>query len=163
MPQLDAHTFAPQLIWLAITFIALYLLMAKVGLPRVGRIIARRRERIEGDIAKAGQLKSEAEAVIAAYERALAEAREEAQRTMRETIERLNAAAAERQSKLAGQLAAETTTAERRINEARTAALANLGEMAAEVARATAVKLTGAEIDPARARVAVDAVLRERG
>jgi F-type H+-transporting ATPase subunit b len=163
VPQLDVHTFAPQLIWLAITFIALYLLMAKVGLPRVGRIIARRRERIEGDIAKAGQLKSEAEAVIAAYERALAEARDEAQRTMRETTERLNAAAAERQRKLAERLAAETAAAERRINEARNAALANIGEVAAEVARATALKLTGAEIDAARARAAVDAALRERG
>src|SRR5215469_2976324 len=110
--------------------------MARIGLPRVGGVIAQRRDRIEGDIARAQQMKAEAEAVIAAYERALAEARAEAQATLRETTERLNAAAAERQRKLAEQLAAETAAAERRIQEAKQQALANLREVAVDVARA---------------------------
>lgn len=162
MPQLDVATFAPQLIWLAITFAALYVLMASVGLPRIGGVIAARQQRIEGDIAKAAQMKAEAEAVIAAYERALAEARAAAQATVRETTERLNAAAAERLHKLATALAAETAAAERRIAAAKDEALTHLREVAVEVARAAAVKIVGTELDPARAGAAVDAVLRER-
>ncbi len=162
MPQLDIATFPPQLIWLAITFIVLYLLMAKLGLPRIARALEARRERIDGDLEKAQQMKAEAEAVIAAYERALAEARQQAQQTLKETTDRLNAEAAERQRKVAETLHAETGAAERRIAQAKTAALGNLREVAVEVARAAAARLTGAEIDAGRAAAAVDAVMRER-
>jgi len=48
MPQLDIATFAPQLVWLAISFILLYVLMAWVGLPRISKAIAARRARMLG-------------------------------------------------------------------------------------------------------------------
>jgi F-type H+-transporting ATPase subunit b len=133
-----------------------------VGLPRIGKAIAARRARIDGDIEKAQQMKAEAEAVIAAYERALAEARQQAQQTLKETIDRLNAESAERQRQTGAKLAAETAVAERRIAEAKTAAIANIREMALDVARAAARRLTGDEVDDRRAAAAVDAVLRER-
>src|SRR6185312_6816710 len=155
MPQLDFTTFPAQLVWLAICFIVLYALMARVGLPRVGAILADRRGRIDGDLAKATQMKDEAEAVIASYQRALAEARAEAQATVRETTEKLNAAAAARQRTLAQGLAAETAAAERRIAAAKTEALANLRDVAIDVARAAAAKIAGTELDPARAGAAV--------
>jgi F-type H+-transporting ATPase subunit b len=162
MPQLDTSTFAPQLVWLAISFIALYALMAKWALPRIRTILDERRRRIDGDLAKAAQMKEEAEAVIKMYERALAEARADAQATLRETIETLNAEAAQRQRKLAVSLAAETAAAEARIAEARNRAMADLREVAVDVMRAAAQKLTGVAVEPAAARAAVDAVLRER-
>src|SRR6185312_11750583 len=163
MPQLDIATYLPQLFWLAVTFIALYLLMTWIGLPRIGGVIAQRRSRIEGDLEKASQMRTEAEAVISAYERALAEARAQAQQTLKETTERLNAQSAERQRQVAEKLAGETAAAERRIEAAKTAALADLRNVAVDVARAAAAKLSGAEIDAGGATAAVDAVLQERG
>lgn len=162
MPQLDVSTFPTQLFWLAVTFIALYILMATLGLPRVAKIIDARRGRVDGDLEKAGQMKAEAEAVIAAYERALAEARAQAQQTLKETTERLGAEAAKRQSAIAEKLAAETAAAEKRIDAARTAALSGLRGIAIDVARAATARLAGAEIDAERAAAAVDAVLKER-
>jgi len=162
MPQFDIATFPPQIFWLAVTFLALYLVMALVGLPRVGGIIKRRREHISDDLDKAQRMKAEAEAVIAAYERALAEARTKAQETMRETMERLNAEAAEQQKKLAESLHAETAKAERRIAEAKAQALKSLRGMAAEVAQAAAAKLAGGAVDSGRIGNAIDQVLKER-
>ncbi len=163
MPQLDLATFPPQLIWLAITFLALYLVMRAVGLPRVGAVIAARRARIDGDLEKASQLKNETEAVISAYEKALAEARAQAQISLRETTEQLNAQSAERQRKVVEELAKETAAAERRINEAKQQALGSLRDIAIEATREAAQKLTGVALDANRAGSAVDSAMRERG
>ena len=74
-PPFQKETFASQLIWLALFFIGLYLLMSRVALPRVGGIIAARSATIEKDLAEANRLKQESEAAIAAYEKTLADAR----------------------------------------------------------------------------------------
>ena len=83
MPQLDVATFAPQLFWLAISFMVLYLLMAKLGLPQVSAAIQARRSRLDDDLARAAQMKAEAEAVMAAYEQSLATARAQAQTSIK--------------------------------------------------------------------------------
>jgi F-type H+-transporting ATPase subunit b len=163
MPQLDLATFPTQLIWLAITFIVLYLVMQAVGLPRVGDVIAARRARIVGDLEKAQQLKNETEAVIAAYEKALAEARMQAQISLRETTEQLNAQSAERQRKVVEELGRETAAAERRISDAKQQALGSLREIAIEATREAAQKLTGVGLDATRAASVVEQALRERG
>ena len=61
-PPFQKETFASQLIWLALFFIGLYVLMSRVALPRVGGIIAARSATIEGDLAEANRLKQESEA-----------------------------------------------------------------------------------------------------
>jgi len=162
MPQLDFATFPAQLVWLLISFVILYVVLSKVGLPQVDRALAARRDRIEGDLEKAQQMKAETEAVIAAYEKALSEARASAQQTLKETTDRLNAEAAERQRAATLKLDKETEAAEARIADAKTAALANLRTVAVEVAQSAAQKLTGSSVDEARVGAAVDAVLKER-
>ena len=63
-PPFDAHTFASQLIWLALAFILLYVLMAKWALPQVGRVIENRQKRIADDIAAAGALKKQSDDAV---------------------------------------------------------------------------------------------------
>jgi F-type H+-transporting ATPase subunit b len=163
MPQLRFPDFPPQLIWLAITFVVLYLLMSWIALPRVGGIIAARRTKIDGDLEKASTLKAEAEAVIVAYEKALATARQAAQATLKETTDKLAAASAERQKVLSDKLNAETASAEQRIADAKNAALADLKGMAADVARSAVGKLTGENVDAGRVAAAIDRAVAERG
>ncbi len=74
MPQFDPAIFSPLLVWLVVTFVALYVLMSKFALPKVAAIIDQRAERIEGNLAKAEQLSAEAAGVLAAYEKAIADA-----------------------------------------------------------------------------------------
>jgi F-type H+-transporting ATPase subunit b len=162
MPQLDFSTFLPQLFWLAVTFLALYVLMKWVALPQVGRAIEARHRQLDDDLAQASQMKSEAEAVLAAYEKTLAEARGQAQAVLRETGERLAAQAAEQQRRLAAELAGQIAAAEGQIAAAKQQAVAEIRGVAVEAAGAVAEKLTGAAGDPAKTAAAVDRVMAER-
>jgi F-type H+-transporting ATPase subunit b len=159
VPQLDVTTFLPQLFWLAVTFVALLLLMELVALPRVGRALDARRTRLDDDLARAAAMKSEAEAVLAAYQKTLAAARAEAQAAMKESAERLAAEAAERQRQLAASLAQDIQAAERRIAAAKESALSDIRGVAVELASLTAAKLTGSPADPRQVERAVDAAL----
>jgi F-type H+-transporting ATPase subunit b len=162
MPQLDVSTFAPQLVWLAITFVALYLLMAKLGLPRIDAILEARRKRLDDDLARAAQFKAEAEAVMAEYQRTMADARAQAQAAIKERTDQLAAEAAEQQRRLAETLAEQTRAAEREIGAAKQRAFADIRNIAVDVARSVTEKLTGTTADEAKLVPAVDRAMAER-
>ena len=162
MPQLDVSTFTPQLVWLAISFIALYLLMSRLGLPRVDAIIEARRKRLDDDLARAAAMKAEAEAVIAAYQRTLAEARTQAQAAVKQRTDQFAAEAAERQRQLAEALAEQTRAAEREIVAAKERAFAEIRNVAVDVARSVTEKLTGSAAEEAKLAPAVDRAMAER-
>jgi len=162
VPQLEVSTFVPQLFWLAITFGVLFLLMAKIGLPRVSGVIEARRKRIDDDLARATQLKAEAEAVLAAYQQTLASARAQAQAAVKDTTDKLAAEAAERQRQVGESLAQRVASAEREIAAAKQGALTELHDIAVEVARSVTEKVTGTAADTASLGVAVDRAMAER-
>src|SRR4030088_222109 len=90
-PPFDSSTFASQLVSLLIAFVALYLIVSRIALPRVGSVLDARQNAIEGDLAAAHKLKDEADAALKAYESELASARSRAQAIGAETREQLNA------------------------------------------------------------------------
>jgi F-type H+-transporting ATPase subunit b len=162
VPQLDVSTFAPQLVWLAITFVVLYLLMSKLGLPQVNAIIETRRKRLDDDLARAAEIKAAAEAVVATYQRTLAEARARAQAAVKERTDQFAAEAAEQQRQLAEALAEQIRAAEREIGAAKERAFAEIRNVAVDVARSVTEKLTGSAADAAKLAPAVDRAMAER-
>jgi F-type H+-transporting ATPase subunit b len=163
MPQMDFSTYPTQLFWLAVTFFILYALMKWLALPRVGVAIKARQSRLDGDLARAAELRSQAESVLAAYEEALSSARAEAQARLRQTSERMAAEAAERQRELAAALAQQIAMAERRIAAGKDQALADIRVIAGDVGRAMVEKLTGTTPSAAAMAAAVDNAVAERG
>src|SRR5947207_2832106 len=143
-PPFQKETFPSQLFWLALTFVALYLVLSRVALPQIGAIFQARRDRIDGDLAEAQKLRDESDAALAAYEKALAEARGRAQGIADETSHRLNAEAEERRKALESELNAKLAEAERTIAATKSAAMANVHAIAAEAATAIVERLVGA-------------------
>ena len=162
MPQLDITTFVPQLFWLAVSFFVLYLLMRLVALPRVGTVIASRRSRLDADLARAAEIRAQAQAVLTAYETSVMAARAQAHDAIRQTAERINAEAAERQRQLGETLATQIKAADRQIAAAKEQAFSEIRGVAIEVARSVTEKLTGAAADEPSVAAAVDSAVVER-
>lgn len=162
LPQLNVGTYPTQIFWLAVTFGLLLILMSKVALPRVAEVLEARQEKIANDLDRAHALKSEADGVIQAYEKALADARAGAQKVLADAVAATDAETARRQGALATELAARAREAEARINAAKETALGNVRSVSAEAAQAAVAKLVGIDLDQARAEAAVDAALKER-
>src|SRR5262249_20732459 len=131
-PPFDATTYASQLFWFAITFIAFYILMKRLALPRIAKIIADRKGRISGDLDAAQALKSKSEAAQAAYEKALAEARGNANRIADAARDEAKSAAATKRTATESDLARRLQEAEARIADIKTKALAEVGAIASD-------------------------------
>src|SRR4030042_6442029 len=134
LPHLNPLDWAPQLIWLLITFGILYLLMVYVALPRIGAVIDARAAHIAKDLATADKLRRETEEAIAAYEQALAEAKQKAHAIIEEGRAKLKAETAGERAKLDSELSKKSAEAEARINAAKTSAMREVNSVAAEVA-----------------------------
>jgi F-type H+-transporting ATPase subunit b len=163
MPQLDPSTYASQIFWLAVTFLIFFLIAWRVALPKIGRVLEDRRERIDRDVSKAQEVRNEAEAVLAEYEKLSAEGRASAQVVLREANELAAAEAAAEHEKLAKKLAGDIEKAERRIAEARSSALEGIGDVAAEIAQSAAAKLIGLEVSKSDAEGAVSRAVKDLG
>jgi F-type H+-transporting ATPase subunit b len=162
MPQLDPATFEPQLVWLAITFVLLLVLMWGVALPRIRAIMAAREQKVGSDLDRAEQVKKEADAVIAAYDRAIATARAKGQEAMREATLDAAAVVQAREAMFARTLKERLDQSQRSIEAAKAAALGELKSVATEVAAATTARLGGLELPRERVAAAVDQALARR-
>jgi F-type H+-transporting ATPase subunit b len=142
-PPFQSVNFPSQLVWLAVTFVLLYVLMSRIALPRIAGILADRDKRIADDIAAANRFKEQSEAAHAAYEKALADARSRAQSIANATREQQAAAAEATNKQLEAQLHERIAAAEQSIAANRTSAMSNVGSVASDTAAAIVERLIG--------------------
>jgi len=152
LPQLNPSDFAPQLVWLALTFVVLYLILSHVALPRIGEVIEERRDRVQRDLDAAERFKAETDAALAAYEKALSEARQKASSMAKEMRDSLSAESEKERTAVESQLTAKLTEAETRIAATKSKALTSVDEIAAETASAVVSKLLGEEVSTAEVK-----------
>ncbi len=158
MPQFVVEDFAPQLVWLAITFIALYIVMSKIALPRIGQVIAERRNKLAEDLDSAERLKKEADDALEAYEAALADARAKAVEIAAETRDRLAKETQAEREALEAALETKLAQAQASIEATKTEAMAHVKTVAADVAQELVSRLTG-DANADQINQAVDAAL----
>jgi len=143
MPQLDFSTFPNQIFWLIVTLVVIYLLLARVALPRIGAILAERAGTITNDLAAAEDLKQKAADAEAAYEKALSDARAEAGKIVAETKAGIQAELDVELQKADAEIAARTAESEKAIAAIRDSAAESVAEVAKDTAGAIVEALGG--------------------
>lgn len=159
-PPLDSSSFPSQLFWLVIFFAALYLLMSKFILPRLAAILGARKAKIDGDLARAQALKDETEAAIKNYEKALADARANANAIAQETRAKVTAEIDAEQASHDATLGKKIKDAEAKIAKLKATALASVEEIAGDSAADIVASLTGTKTTKAAVAKAIAAVKR---
>jgi len=159
-PPFDPSTFASQLVWLAIAFVLLYALMSRLALPRLTAILDARRSSISGDLADAERLKTQSETAIAAYRKALADARGRAQTMAAEMRDKLAAETEQSRRTVEERLDARLAEAEAAIATSKAAAMGSVRMIAKESAAAIVERLIGAAAPDKSVADAVDDVMK---
>lgn len=156
MPQLDFGTYAGQIFWLFVSFVVLYLLMARVGLPRMASVLEERRLTIDTDLQGAEDAKREADKVMATYRDALGDADRKAKQAIAGSVERAQNDANLRLTALGAELDKQVTQAQAGIETAKANAKHAVAAIATDVAQDLLSKLGGGiTIDRARLEAAV--------
>ena len=159
MPQLDFATFPNQIFWLVIALVVIYFILSRVALPRIGGALADRANTITGDLATAEELKQKAQDAEAAYEKALADARAEAQaisaKMKADVQEKLDAEMA----KADAEISAKSAEAQARLGEIRDSATESVKVVAKDVAK-DIVAAMGGKADAKTVTTAVTARMK---
>ncbi len=146
LPQLNTNDMAPQLIWLAVTFLALYFVLSKFTLPRISSVLDERKNRIERDIAEGERLNSETQNAIAEYEQKLTDARSKAGTMVKENRDAVTADLDAKRLVAEAQDHARLAAAEERINAMKSEAMAQVTTISSETAQELIKSLIGTDV-----------------
>nr|WP_269429305.1 F0F1 ATP synthase subunit B' [Paracoccus halophilus] len=159
MPQLNTDYFGNLIFWLLVVLAVIYWVLSRIALPRIGGVLSDRQGAITGDLVAAEEFKHKAKEAEAAYDKALADARAEAQKIVAankaEIQKDLDAAIA----KADAEIAARAAESEKRISEIRASAAEDARSVAREVTAALVENFGGAA-DPGQVNDAVDQRLK---
>ncbi len=160
-PPFDPSTFGSQLFWLVIAFGGLFLLMKRVAVPRIAGILEERAGRVSSDLAEAGRMKTESEAAVAAYEEALAAARQNAHQIGQKARDVAKAEVDADRARTEAGLNDKLAAAEAEINKVKQQALSGVDAIAKDAVETIVEVLVGAKVGKAEIARAVEAVISE--
>ncbi len=159
MPQLCFDWWPNQIFWLILALLAIFFVLSRIALPRIASVLAERQGTITNDIAAAEDLKRKAGDAEKAYEKALADARTEAQKIAQQTRDEIKTELDAAMAKADSEIAAKTEESEKRISEIRASALENVEIVAKDTAEAI-VQALGTTADSSQVNAAVDNQLK---
>lgn len=151
LPQFDPTWFPSQIFWLAITFAAMYAFFHFVILPDLFAIKSQRQNKIDGDLKRAEEMQEEAATLRDACENELQSARTQAEGLIQgqETTakKKLEESLASFRAKAEKQI----TDTEARVKQNQTKVMADVEQIAADIANEAAQKIIGQPTDRQKA------------
>lgn len=157
IPLLQPAYFDNLIFWAVLSLVAIYLILTKMALPRIGATLAQREGTIGSDLAAAEALRARAREAQAAYDRALAEARAEANRIAQTTRDAIQADLDQALARADAQIEARAAEGARAVAEIQSQAQSSVAQVARDTAREI-LRVLGAQVDEA----AVDRAVSQR-
>jgi F-type H+-transporting ATPase subunit b len=160
-PIKDLSPKLQEIIVGAVAFAVVFVFMSKWVFPRMNTLLEERRQKIQGDLEKAEQAKSEADQLLADYRQQLAGAREEANRIIEESRRTAEAMRKELTAKAEQEYQGIVGRAQEEIRAERDRVFQELRAQVGELSLALAARTVGQQLDKDRHLQLVDEYIKE--
>jgi F-type H+-transporting ATPase subunit b len=152
-----------EIIWGGLSFLVLFVLMAKWGYPMITKAMDARAERIRGDLDEATRARTEADTVLDDYRRQLADARNESNRIIEEARQTADQLRRDLMTRAETEVADLRTRAREDIEAAKGRAMTELRAEVSTLAIELAEKVVGRNLDAESNKALVDSFISEVG
>ena len=161
MPQLDPKYWASQAFWLIIIFLSIYLLIARIFIPKIKSNIDMRESKIRKDLEEAKTFREEAEKKLKAYKNLIESAKIDTKKILSESSQKLNEDIQAKKNKIQKEIEQETRNAEKEIQKFKSESLNKVNTISEEIVSTLVKDIFGEDLNRSSIKATVSQVLKE--
>ena len=147
MPQLNPEFWISQIVWLVITFGALYVILSKVILPKISNNLESRRSQILENIEIAEKQREESEEKLKEFDKIILNSKLEAKNLFNEARQKVLNQIDKKRSEMEKNLEEEISSAEKEIQSLNNNSTENIKKIATETSLSLIQQLIGEEMN----------------
>ena len=161
MPQLDPKYWASQAFWLIIIFLSIYLLIARIFIPKIKSNLDMRESKIRKDLEEAKTFREEAEKKLKAYKNLIESAKIDTKKILSESSQKLNEDIQAKKNKIQKEIEQETRNAEKEIQKFKSESLNKVNTISEEIVSTLVKDIFGEDLNRSSIKATVSQVLKE--
>ena len=147
MPQLDPTYWASQAFWLILTFIVLYISIAKLYLPKIKNNLDDRENKIKDDLDAANKFKDLSELKLKEYEKILENSKKEVIKIHLESKNKLDKDIQAKKDVMDKEIETEITKAQQEINELKKNSILDIQNISKDLASNIIENISGDKLN----------------
>ena len=163
MPQLNPEFWISQIFWLTLTFGILYIILAKLILPKISANLELRKSQIQENIEAAEKQRKNSESKLKEYDEIILKSKLEAKNIFKDAREKVLKDINAKKEILDKQIDGEVSNAENEIEKLKKIAPEKINKIAIETSTDLVKKLIGTEINNSSISTIVDDLSKKSG
>jgi len=162
MPQLNPEFWIAQIFWLTLIFASLYLIIAKIFLPRITYIIENRKSRIVNDLDQTQKLKDNAEKKLSEYNEIINQSKRDAKKIIDDSKKSLNQDLENKKKKFTEEIEKELLLAEKEIKDLKKSSVLNISNIAVETSSEILKHIINNEVNKSSVSAIVNEITKRK-
>ena len=161
MPQLDPEYWASQAFWLIIIFLSIYILIAKIFIPKIKSNIDMRDNKIRKDLEEAKTYKEQAEKKLEEYNKLIELAKRDVKKILSDSRQKLNEDIQIKRKEVQKKIDEETKIAEEEIKKFKNNSVKKVNSISEEITSELLKEIFGEDINKSSIKASVDETLKK--
>ena len=162
MPQLDPKYWASQAFWLIIIFLSIYLLIARIFIPKIKGNIDTRENKKRKDLEEAKMFREEAEKKLKMYKDLIESAKVDSKKILSESRQKLNEDIQAKKEKIQKEIEQETRNAEKEIQKFKSESTNKVSTISEDIVSSLLKDIFGEEGNKSSIKATVSEVIKQK-